>query len=327
MKVRVTTKAGSFFITQQLTTYTWSGSKSSCARAFTFTSLRQGDGLPELVDPPVGALVELLEDDGTPRFLGVVVRRGAISTEQVVAPYRCLDRGLYLNQNAGWYSVKDTPEALTKRICGDFGVPAGSLAATGITITRKFPGVALNKIIGTMYSLASEQNGKRYLVSFDGAGALCVTEKTETASGLVLAPKVNLMNAALTESIEKMCNSVAIYDEYGNKVRVLEDKDAVSAYGLMQQAVTQTKKDDGAAKGKLLLEDGGLEQSVEVECLGDTRLVTGATVLLKENGSGLTGVFCIDEDTHTWKNGLHVTRLTLNLRNVMDKQSAGSEVK
>ena len=143
----------------------------------------------------------------------------------------------------------------------------------------------------------------------------------------MLAPKANIMSTAVTESIEKMCNSVAVYDQQGKQLRVLEDSAAVAAYGLMRRTLTQAKGKDASKEAQALLDDGGVAQTISVECLGDVRLITGETVTLRETSTGLSGLFWVDEDTHTWKNGQYVCRLTLNLRNVMSEASAGAEVK
>lgn len=327
MRVEVTTRAGSWDVTKLLPTYTWSGEVKTLARRLDFSmAVSETAGRLPRVEVPVGSVARLLTDEGTPLFSGYVVQRKK-NTEGTVLTHRCLDRGLYLAQNSGWYTVKgETPEGAVRRVCGDFGIPVASLAATGVKVSRKLPGVALSKIVSTLYGLAAERTGKKYLARFTGAGALEVVEKSETPNGPVVAARCNLMGASVTESMEKMCNSVAIYNEYGKVLRVVEDADAVSLYGLMRQALTQ-KKEDVGEKAAALLEDGGLSQTIEVESLGDTRLVSGTTVTMRDNSAGLTGVFWIDSDTHTWKNGLHVCRLGLNLRNVMDDQMAGSEVK
>ena len=328
MKVEVTTQAGTFDVTQLLPNYTWSGDVGACARRLEFPmAVSETTPLLPRVEVPVGSVARLLTDEGTSLFTGYVVQRKR-NTEGTTVTYRCVDRGLYLGANSGWYTVKkETAEGAAARICGDFGIPVGKLAATVVKLTRKFAGVALNKIVGTLYTLAAEETGRRYLVGFDASGALEVVEKTDEGSGTELAAKVNLMGASITESIEKMCNSVAIYDEHGGLIRTVEDGEAVKLYGLMQQAVTQKKSGDAAKSAAALLEDGGLSQTIDVDCLGDLRLVTGSTVLLRDNTAGLTGAFWIDSDTHTWKNGLYVCKLSLNLRNVMDDQKAGSEVK
>ena len=55
-------------------------------------------------------------------------------------------------------------------------------------------------------------------------------------------------------------------------------------------------------------------------------VLTGGAVLLKDTGSGVSGLFWIDGDTHTWKNGQYYCKLTLNFRNLVDDTRAGSEL-
>lgn len=75
-----------------------------------------------------------------------------------------------------------------------------------------------------------------------------------------------------------------------------------------------------------MIEDGGVDRSVAVDVLGDTRLITGETVEAREVRTGLRGIFWIDADTHTWKNGNYYCNLSLNCRNVTAQGTAGSEI-
>ena len=78
---------------------------------------------------------------------------------------------------------------------------------------------------------------------------------------------------------------------------------------------------------KKILADGKLQKTVTVNVLGDMSLLTGEPVVVREGKTGLTGIFWIDADVHTWKNKNYYTKLTLNCRNVMATADAGSEVK
>ena len=69
-----------------------------------------------------------------------------------------------------------------------------------------------------------------------------------------------------------------------------------------------------------------MAQSVTVTCSGDTRIITGETVAVEDPETGLTGIFWVDADTHTWQGGDYTLRLTLNCRNVMETGNSGSEV-
>ena len=91
------------------------------------------------------------------------------------------------------------------------------------------------------------------------------------------------------------------------------------------QHITQSegKEADADATAKKALEDGRQKRTVTVNVLGDTALLTGETVEVREAKTGLTGIFWIDADIHTWKNKNYYSKLTLNCRNVMATANAG----
>lgn len=239
----------------------------------------------------------------------------------------CLDAGMYMANNQGFYRFRGaTPEGAAAQICQDYGIPAGQFVQTGVRIDRRFSGTALWGILVTMYTLAGQKNGKRYQARFSGAGRLEVVERVEKGTNLVIQPGSNLISATTTESIEHMSNSVAIYDKNGKLLQIVEDKNAVKLYGLMRSVLSQGNKgEDMRVKAQSILEDRGLERTVNVECLGDPSLITGSTVVVKQPYTGLSGVFWIDADKHQWASGQYRTTLTLNCRNVAYEQEGGSK--
>ena len=93
----------------------------------------------------------------------------------------------------------------------------------------------------------------------------------------------------------------------------------------MERHVQQTGSNDPYAEAEALLQDNGFSQNVVVEVLGDPRLITGETVVVEEEHTGLQGIFWIDADTHTWTRDQYSGKLTLSCRNVMTQAGAGSE--
>ena len=73
-----------------------------------------------------------------------------------------------------------------------------------------------------------------------------------------------------------------------------------------------------------MLAENGLKTTITVNALGNLKLITGNTVVLEEPVTGICGLFWIISDSHTWKRGIHQTKLTLSLEGLMDKQTAGS---
>jgi len=299
---------------------TWAGSISECARTLDFGLFDPEGAVP----CEMGSRV-VYRRGGTVLLDGFIFSRGR-DMEGAVLDLSCADRGLYLKRNKTAYKFKSTtPEAITRRICGDFGITVGTLAETGVPISRNYPGVSLYAMIATAYSLAAEQTGERYAIRFRGE-ALEVVAKRKGTETLVIQPGSNLRGGTVTESVESMINQVAIYDDNGVKVGTYRDEEAIGLYGLMQEYLKQIKDKDSAKEAKKLLEDNGVTQKISVTVdPGHPDLIAGNCVVLRESVTGLYGLFWIDADAHTWtKDGGYSTKLTLNFKNIMDEQEAGS---
>lgn len=304
----------------------WSGDKQRAARTLSFDlAVSPGDpGLPA-VECPVGAMAGFWDDSGAQLFQGPVVTR-TLSDARPTMAVTAMDRGLYLAGNQGTLQVRgEAPESAVRRLCQSYGIPVGELAATGVVVSRKFSGTDLWRIVTTLYTLASRQTGKQYLARFEW-DKLTVRERSETGESLVIRPKSNLLTSTTTESIEDMVNSVGIYNSDGVRLTTVRDQSAVDLYGLLEQHITQREGEDAQADAKQLLEDNGLAQKVTVTCLGDIRLTTGRTVIVRQPVTGLSGVLWIDADKHIWDENGYTVQLTLNLRNVMYTTESGGEV-
>lgn len=308
-------------LAQLVQTMSWSGSVRQTARELSATLAVPRDGS---VTPPAlreGAYLTLRRA-GETVFTGPLLTATTSSQDSLV-DLSALDRGRFLAGNEGWYSFSGvTPETAAAAIARDYGIPVGALASTGVSVSRKFPGVTLDKIIRTLYGLAGEVSGKRYLVRFTGDGALEVVEKPSAASLSI----VSTMAVTNTWDITNLQNSVAIRTREGALVRRVEDAASVALNGRLEHVLTQRDGEDAGKEAQAWLADHGLRQNLTVETLGDPRLITGAAVLLKDTGSGVSGLFWIDGDTHTWKNGQYYCKLTLNFRNLVDNTRAGSEL-
>lgn len=304
----------------------WSGDKQRAARTLSFDlAVSQADPNLPAVDCPVGAMVSLWDDDGSPLFQGVAVSR-TLSDNRPSMAVTSMDRGLYLSGNQGTLQVRgETPEAAVRRLCQSYGIPVGELAATGVAVRRKFSGIDLWRIITTLYTLASQQTGRQYLARFEW-DQLTVRERSEQGESLVIRPRSNLLTSSTTQSIESMVNSVGIYDADGVRLSTVRDQDAVDLYGLLERHITQRTGEDARAEAKRLLEENGVDEKVTVTCLGDPRLTTGKTVVVRQPATGLSGIFWIDADKHTWEDGGWTSQLTLNLRNVMYASESGGEL-
>ena len=308
-------------VTELVQTATWSGDVGQTCRELSASLAVPRDGS---VEPPAleEGSVLTLRQGGQPLFTGPLIKPTTSSQDSLV-DLSALDNGRFLVGNEGWYKFSATPpETAAATLARDFGIPVAALARTGVRVSRKFPGVVLDEIVRTMYSLAAEQNGRRYLVRFTGDGRLEVVEKPSDAS-LTIASTMAVTN---TWDITNLQNSVAIYTDTGALVRRVQDAASMGRNGRLEHVIIQRDGEDAGKEAQAWLEDNGLRQNLTVETLGDIRLITGQAVQLRDTGSGVKGLFWIDSDTHTWKNGQYFTKLTLNFRNIVDDSTAGTEV-
>ena len=156
--------------TQRVSTMSLSGSIKQVSRQLTFELVLPRDGSLPGIPCALGTQAQLLVD-GVQRFVGAVVKREK-STDSSLVSVTALDRGMYLTGNDGWFVFRgQTPESAVQAVCRSFGIPVGTLAQTGVPVSRKYPGVALSKIIDSLYTLAANQNGRRYLARFERRGS------------------------------------------------------------------------------------------------------------------------------------------------------------
>lgn len=243
------------------------------------------------------------------------------NTKSIVA----FDMGYFLKNNAATYVFRgQTPDEIARRACRDYWVPVGKLAATGKGVTRKFQNVSLDKIIDTAYTLGG-QNGVKYLTRFQGA-ALNIIVKGEPKSATVIEGVINLQNLTYSLSSEGMVNSAKVYDKDGNLLMTRTNpENPSSVYGLRTKILSQREGEDVDKQIRDLFEDNDLEHKITVSVFASNDMITGNAVYLIEPFTKQKGLFWIDEDSHTWKNGMHTASLTLNFKNIMREGEAGTE--
>ncbi len=304
----------------------WSGNTGQLARQVEVNIVASPtDPEYEILDLELFRPFDLYDDLGNRLLKGYIVRVSRESDSQTMN-VTAMDKGLWLARNQGWYNFPNTtPETATKTICGDFGIELGSISTTGISIKRKFPGVAIHDILRTLWYKASEQNSKRYHIGFADE-ALTIKEKATDAS-FVLAPKVNLDSSSITRDGTKYQNTVAIYSESGKLIRkVKSDKANFELEGLLQAIMVQKTGENAEADAKTFLEDNDIKQTVSVLCEGDNSLITGEAVRVQLSTAGVVGLFWIESDLHTWVNGRYTTKLKLNFRNIMTEVNSGTDI-
>lgn len=324
LKIRATNPDGTTAnITELCRSITWSGDYRNAARTLRYSPVvcQDDKNLPRAPTELGGAVQFWHEGELLMDAFALERSRDSLGKTIDVTAY---DRGIYLTRNSAFLRVDgQTPEGVTASLCAQFGIPVGTLAATGATLTRNFLGVPLYKIIMTLYTLAADQTGKKYRIRFRGA-RLEVVEMGVSEETILLKPGCNLLSCVTKESASAMTNSVAIYDDQYNLVTTRQDDGAVALYGLMQSAIRSKAYDDPEGHAQQVLKENGLKTTITLSALGNLKLITGNTVAVEEPVTGTCGLFWIISDSQTITRNVYQSKITVSLEALMDSQTAGS---
>ena len=325
LKVRNTSRDGT---TANVTSFlssgmTWAGSYQNVCRTLSY-GLVQPYNFPRVTRVPcdMGANSRLWKESDL-LFSGTILER-ARSNDSSVIDIVAYDNGIYLKRNYVYKAYTNTtPEAVAAELASEFGIKTGNLAQTGVQITRNFFGTSIYQAIATMYTLAADQTGEKYQIRFVG-DVMSVIKKEYNDQTLLLQPGSNLISARYADNASNCRNSVAIYNDALEIEDTVDDKECQDIIGLMQYAIKASAYDDPKATAKQMLEDYGISTTITCECIGNTKLISGNSVVVREPVTGLYGLFWILTDQHTVRRGVYRTKITVSFRNLMDEQQAGS---
>jgi hypothetical protein len=298
----------------------WSGSYDSIARTLDIDYISSStDYYVPKYNIPLGTMVLLTDDAGNEVFRGYVFQRERQHSDNVTS-LTAYDGAIYLKKNDGYYNFKSmTAESIAAQVCKDLGIQTGTLAETGVTQSKICFGDNTYKIIMMAYTDASKVNGKKYMPIMM-YGKLNVIEKGAVLVDYKLKNGVTLLDSTYAESIENMVNKVSVFDSNGNNVTVLKNADLISKFGqsesILVMSDNQTKAEATNNASKLIKDE---ERKATVLALGNLKCISGYSIGVQDEYTGLIGKFYIDNDTHTWQEGVYKMTLSLSFENIMDE--------
>lgn len=309
-------------ITSVVTKITWSGDYKQASRTLEFDILGTNiDTNLRSVRIHEGFSVQFYEE-GRELFRGWIYSQSRSSNSNTIT-YTAFDYGAKLIDIKDAFNFKnETPESITKTVLSKYNLNIGSLAETGVDYSKIFIDVSLYDIIMSAYTHAHANNNKNYMVSVNG-DTFSVEEKGKITLKLSFEEAKNISDNKYDSSIVNMVNHVVIVDENGNKQSIVEDEDNQKMYGLFQRIIQVQEGKSASIEAYKML--NGIEQSANLTGFGDSTCVTGTAVTVKDAYTGMTGLFYIDGDKHTWEDFTHKVELTLAFKNIMNEVTAGQD--
>ena len=319
IKLELVSGSSNTDITQLVKSVSWSGSYQQACRKLEFSLLASpyDKDIPK-VSIECGYMVRLLEE-GKELFRGYVQSR-SLSYNGNSIDCMALDGGTYVHRNELVYNFKNkTAEAIANQVCSDLGVIAGDIVSTGVIMDKKFFGVSGYDIIMTAYTHASTKTNKKYMCTMS-ENKLNVIEKGEVVLDLSFENGSNILESNFSEDIQNMINTVKVYNGSEQEVKLVTNSDDVSAYGTFSKVLKVEDGKDIDAEAKKELKK--VERKASITGFGDSSCKSGYGVKVKDAYTGLVGLFYIDEDVHTWEDGVYKVDLTLAFENMMNEVNA-----
>lgn len=315
-------------ITETVSSVSWGGSVSQAARTADITLINAPDDrIMGKLDINIGSgdIIKLYEDEQS-IFFGEVITTEKLSQHGTVT-YSCMDLLVHLLKSTVVYNFANTTaEEITRKVCTDFEIEIGDLAASRAPIKKMIiDGSTVYDTIMQAYTKASKQTGELYICRMYGT-KLSVEVKGTRVQNFVLAEEVNITNTSYQETIENMINVVKIYNDTGKQIGEVKNDEWIHKYGIYQQVYKKEKgiNEITAATNMLV----GIEKHVTLDGIaGDLKCIAGNAVEVQDSATGLSGIFWIDSDTHSWENGIHIMNLELNFKNLMDEKESTEQEK
>lgn len=250
-------------------------------------------------------------------FRGTIYEISKDSSNNLITFY-AYDEGVRtLKAKATYNFVDKTVTEIVNIIVKEFNIPIESFIKSDIKITKIFFGQTLYDIFMSIYTIVSQNTGKKYMLEWTTDGKMRIVEKGIITLDVSFEEGYNLMSSSYTINLDNIVNRVAICDESYNYIKEVRDEETIKLYGIFQDIVKQTNGSDATEEAKAKLK--GVEKKCTLSGFGDYTCVTGRGVKVKDTYTGLVGLFYIDADTHTWENGVYSIDLELNFKNIMNE--------
>ncbi|MCP8970046.1 XkdQ/YqbQ family protein [Ectobacillus ponti] len=295
----------------------WSGDIKQAARRLDLEMTNTADGRTRLFEIQKGHEVRLLKD-GKELFRGIIFTDSINAAGQMsVTAY---DENIYLTKNKDTKIFRDvTAGAIVKRLCNEFGIPAGQVADTGYVIKKHiFRDKTLFDMMVTALTTTEKQTGRRFFIT-SREGKLQLFERKEQKVKWMLENGANIMDASYSQSIEELRSQIKVIGSDEKKkgaTAMAKDDELVKRFGTMQHLEKvdgDMTKSQMEQRAKQLLKDlGTIHDEARLEAIGIDGVTAGMAVYVKESLTGIIGGYYISTDEHTFENGKHTMSLSLS---------------
>ena len=249
-------------------------------------------------------------------FSGCIYEISKDSSSNTMTFY-AYDNGVVVLKNKATYNFNNKSiTEIVNTLVNKYNIPVESFIKSDLKIDKIFFNQSLYDILMSVYTILSKSTGKKYMIEWT-TGKMNIVEKGKIVLEYGFNENENLINSSYTINIDNVVNKVDIVDENYNYIKSVSDEESIKLYNVFKEFIKQGEGEDATELAKSKLQ--GPERRCTLSGFGDYACITGRAVKVKDNYTGLIGLFYIDADTHKWENGLYTIDLELNFQNIMNE--------
>ena len=304
-------------ITGLLQQVRWAGRKGSSARTLT-AKLIDDDGAKHErsgINVEEGHQVMFLVN-GEEVFRGIIM--SSTQTQKKTMTIKAYDNGIYLANNKDTFCYEGkTASEIFRDVLTRLGLPIGDVSNCAYTIPEltKSKTSAFDTIADAL-SLDYDNTRVRHYIS-SSKGKISLLTRKENVLQWVLEPESDITSYSLTKSIENTRTRIKLVSDEGKVLAEASNAVLEGKIGMFQDILkpdeTLTQAQLTALAKSILAEKGVTENTLTINALGITEVVSGVGVFVKIKPLGISRTYYVDEDTHIFEGEKHTMTLKLNI--------------
>lgn len=297
----------------------WSGQRSQPARRLVADILYSDTSGLGVIEIEEGDTV-VFRWKSEELFRGVIFSR--TQTQRGTLKLTAYDVAQYLLLNQEVYTfTNQRADQILVRICRDFGIPIGTIANTGVSLTEThLTFTTLYDIVLQALENTEKTNNRRFQLRAK-KGLITLIEWRENSRQWVLETGANVIAYnAHTTILENTATRVKLIntDDENTLTAIANHNSGQDRFGLIQHServgedLNQAQLNERARA--ILNEKRGVERLLDVTALGIAECTSGAAIQVKIPDIKINGTRFINSDTHYFNGDSHQMDLSLTVR-------------
>lgn len=248
-------------------------------------------------------------------FRGLIIKqeRSKSNVQQIMAR----DNLIYFANNDDTFNYKNKKASdIFLDLCNRFGIAFGEIVDTGYIIPQVSieNGKLWDCILETLQATYKATGNRFYVSSIKGKAHLL--KRKEQVQKWIVREGSNLLDYSYNKSIDGISTRLKVISDNGVVSSFEKNSELEKKIGIFQKII---QKNDNLNTGQVTQETetslkiaSASNEQLKVSGIGINSIISGCALYICIPEININRSYYVDEDTHTYKNGLHEMSLTLN---------------